>query len=192
MTETSDMGALLEREDHEGLVALARTGVSRVLRFLTGRLYSTDHEEKFRAVRALGGVVRHAEIAASDRLADLLRRFFWALNAESGAVPYGVPEAIGEILAVRPEMQRDFLSPLCSMLVHEEMIQTGPIERGVVWALGRIGPAAVQCEPEIVSALRRAARDHPEEATRALAAWALDRLEGGPGSVSERLVPPAR
>ena len=49
------------------------------------------------------------------------RRFFWALNDESGAVPYGVPEAVGEILAVRPEMQPTFLSILCAHLTEEDM-----------------------------------------------------------------------
>ena len=75
-------------------------------------------------------------VVPAARLQDLLRRLFWALNDESGAVPYGVPEAIGEILAVRPACQREFLPVLCSMLTHEEMIQTGPIERGIVVGTG--------------------------------------------------------
>jgi AraC family transcriptional regulator of adaptative response/methylated-DNA-[protein]-cysteine methyltransferase len=132
---SADCRALLENEDYAGLVRLARAQSGKVVRYLSGRLYSADEVEKWRAVRAFEHL---APVLTEEKATELLRRFFWALNDESGAVPYGVPEAIGAILAVRPELQAQFLPILRSMVTEEDMLQTGPIEKGVLWALERI------------------------------------------------------
>ncbi|MFO7653363.1 MAG: hypothetical protein R6X25_06005 [Candidatus Krumholzibacteriia bacterium] len=173
----AELAALVDREDHSALVDMARARVGRVLRYLTGRLYTDDPEEKMRAVRALGAVCADRQAVDRTRAADTLRRFFWALNDESGAVPYGVPEAIGEILAVRPELQADFLPLLCSLITHEEMLQTGPIERGAIWALGRVGPPVAAGSPAAVQALRHAARRHEDPEARRLAVAALEEVQ---------------
>ncbi len=166
------MKAILEREDPEALIRFARNQTAKVVRYLNERLCTADDSEKWRAVRALGVVVGEARLVSTQGASDLLRRFIWALNAESGMVPYGVPEAIGEILAVRPELQGDFLPILCAMLTDEDMIQTGPIERGVMWALGRIGPPVARYSPAAVEALRWAAKGHMDPETRGVAARA--------------------
>ena len=162
-----------EADDLDGLRTAARPHPRRVLRFLVGRLYG---EEKARAVRLLGELARDEELLPADQLVELMRRFFWALNDESGAVPFGIPEAIGELLAQRPQLQAEYLTMLCGLLTSEEMSQTGPIERGAVWALGRVGrPVAVR-SPEGVEALQRLAADHPEPETRRAAEQALRQI----------------
>lgn len=164
---------ILEREDQEAVIHVARKQTARVLRYLNGRLCSANDEEKWRAVRALGVVVGEAQLVGRQKAMDLLRRFFWALNDESGSVPYGAPEAIGEILAVRPELQADFLPILCSLLMDEDMLQTGSIERGVLWALGRVGSPVARYSPGAVEALRQTAKRHTDPKTREVAARSL-------------------
>ena len=168
-----ELKAILEREDPEALIRVTRKQTAKVVRYLNGRLCSADDKERWRAVRALGVVVGEAQLVSRQKAADLLRRFHWALNDESGAVPYGVPEAIGEILGVRSELQGDFLPILCAMLTDEDMKQTGSIERGVMWALGRIGPPVARCSPAAVEALRWAAKRHTDPETRGVAARSL-------------------
>ena len=145
-----ELTVAFERGDPAALVALASGRPGRVVRFLMGRLYSVDADEKWRAVRALGALARAPGILTEARALDLLQRFLWALNDESGAVPYGVPEAIGEILAARPEHRASILPILCGMLTEEETFQTGAVERGIDWALGRIGPDVVSHCPHVV------------------------------------------
>lgn len=140
-----------------------------------GRLYGAE-VEKFRAVRALGHLVRDPTLVPEDRVRELMRRFVWALSDESGAVPFGVPEAMGVIMVERREFQDPFLGVLCGMLTNEEMSQTGAIERGVIWALGQVGRPVAACAPDAVDAIARAAREHPEAETRAAAAEALERI----------------
>lgn len=174
-----EIEAAVSRQDWDALRDLAQGGLPRVVRFLMGRLYSGDDSEKWRAVRGFGALAADRSVLDSHRAADLMRRFVWALNDESGSVPYGVPEAMGEILAVRSELRPVFLPILCSLLTQEEMSQTGPVERGAIWAVGRIGPPAGQQFPEVVKALQAAASGHPDPDTRQTAAHSLAAVTGG-------------
>jgi hypothetical protein len=174
------IGELVAREDHAALVAAARERLGRVLRYLTSRLYTDDATEKARVVAALGAVFAADGVVSPRRAADTLRRFFWAMNDESGAVPYGVPEAIGAILVARPALQAEYLPILCSMVTHADMVQTGPIERGVYWALGRIGPPVAEVSATAVQGLAHAARNHEDPETRRVAAEALQRIQPPP------------
>jgi len=65
---------------------------------------------------------------------------------------------------------------LCSLANDPERIQTGPIEQGVFWALGRVGQPAAACSPEAVEAVDRAAHQHPEPEPRSMANWARNRF----------------
>lgn len=172
--------AALAAEDHAAFLKMARARVSRVIRFLMSRLYTEDETEKWKVIRALGAVAGEPEALSPQRAEDLLRRFAWALNDESGAVPYGVPEAIGEVLAVRPEFRPRFLPILCALLTEEDMSQTGPIEQGAIWAVGRVGEPAGRHSEAVVSAVRRAATSHADPKTRAVAAASLARITGSP------------
>ncbi len=145
---------------------MARLHRSRVIRFLCGRLYSTDQSEKHAAATALGSIMGDRELVDEAKARDTLRRFFWALSEESGAVPFGAPEAIGEILARRPELQEDFLPVLLSMLYTEELFQTGAIELGLLWALARIGPSPSGFPTTARKALRKMAESHPDPEAR--------------------------
>lgn len=173
---SGDLAALLAHEDQAGLIALARARPGKVFRYLSSRLYTTDDEEKWRAVRALGAVVSDTSVTEDHKVQDLLRRYFWSLSDESGTVPYGLPEAVGEILACRPEFQEEFLPILCSMMTHEDMVQTGPIEQGVIWALGRVGAPVASCSPDTVKALQFVAWSHADQQSREMAGSALSRI----------------
>jgi len=172
------IGPILERGDPEALLHLARGQSAPVLRYLTGRLCSADESEKWRAVWGFGVLVGEKELVSQGQATDLLRRLFWALNDESGAVPWGVPETIGEILAARPELQGVFLPILCSLVTDADMLQTGAIERGVLWALGRVGSPVTRCSTEAVAALRQASETHPDRETREVAARSLASVLG--------------
>jgi exopolyphosphatase/guanosine-5'-triphosphate,3'-diphosphate pyrophosphatase len=72
------------------------------------------------------------------------------------------------------------------MLMHEDMVQTGPIEHGVIWALGRIGPPVASGHFRAVLGLEHLVANHPDRVARRVASEALARIEGkapeaGPG-----------
>ena len=174
----AEVEALLEAEDHPALLRVSQGAPARALRYLSGRLYSEDADIKWRAVRALGALAADPALLTEEKLTEQLRRYLWSLNDESGAVPFGVAEAIGEILARRPSLQEAFLPLICSMTHEEEVTQTGTIERGVIWAIGRVGVSALRCNPDVLPRIRSVAAAHPDPETRQVAAWAVRRLEG--------------
>ena len=178
--DKSELAAHWAAADLNALLACVRDRPSNVLRYVTGRLYSSDEKEKWRAVETLGYLTERTDLIPQRQVVELLRRFVWALNDESGAVPFGIPEAMGEILHRRPDLQSEFLPILGSTLTAESMNQTGAIERGVIWALGRVGPASVSC-PNLTETLHRIAESRPEPETRAIARHALSRMGLVPG-----------
>ena len=91
-----ELKSLLDREDLKGLEAEAHKSVSRVLRFLTSRLYGSD-DEKFRAVRALGHLVHNAELVSEWRVAEL--RGHWYVLGHHSVVPCGSERAALGMLA---------------------------------------------------------------------------------------------
>ncbi|MGA2963755.1 MAG: DVU0298 family protein [Candidatus Korobacteraceae bacterium] len=176
MMDWNDLARAVDQEDEATLRLAASAGAARTIRFLCSRLFSADDGIKWKAVRGLGVVVSERDVVSIDRARELLRRFFWSLKDESGTVPFGLPEAIGEVLAVRTELQPEFLSILCSLAYHPELVQAGRIERGVFWALGRLGRASALCSPEAVKAVAFAAHEHPDLESRRIAAWALSQF----------------
>lgn len=178
MGRDAELHDALRREDRSALNAAARASPGQTLRYLVRRLCSVDEHEKWRAVRALGHLVSDRSLVSDDQVRELLRRFLWSLSDESGAVPWGIPEAMAEVLVARPEHQPAYLPILGSCLASDDMAQTGAIERGVLWALGRLGPATAEHAPHALEALRSAAAGHASEQTRRVAQNALLAVEG--------------
>ncbi len=173
----SELARAVDQEDEAALRRAALAGAAKTIRFLSSRLCSADDATKWKALRSLGVVIGERNAVSGERARELLRRLFWSLKDESGTVPFGIPEAIGEVLAVRTELQPEFLSSLCGLAYHPELAQTGSIERGVFWALGRLGRASALCSPEAVEAVMWAARQHHDAESRKIAAWALSQFD---------------
>jgi hypothetical protein len=167
----------VEQQDWPALRRAAGAQPAKTLRYLVGRLYTAEDGSRQNVIEALGEVTSEPGVYSVEKIRELLRRFFWWLNDESGAVPFGIPEAIGVVLAARPELQQEFLPLICAMAHHPDLLQAGPIERGVFWALGRIGRPVALCSPEAVTAVACAAQQHPDAQTRTTAVWALSRME---------------
>jgi hypothetical protein len=173
-----NLAQALRTGDYRAVLAAARSRLGRTLRYLVGRLCSADEAEKWHAVHALGRLVADRTLVSDSQVEELLRRFLWALSDESGAVPYGIPEAMAEVLLNRPEHQDRYVPILGSCLASDEMSQTGTIERGVLWGLGRLGRATADHAPHALEAVRWAASHHPSEETRRAAQQTLGAVEG--------------
>ncbi len=112
----SELARAVDREDEAALRQAALAGAAKTIRFLSSRLSAADAGTKWKTVRGLGIVVGERGAVSTERARELLRRFLWSLNDESGTVPFGMPEAIGEVLAVRTELQPEFLPILADPL----------------------------------------------------------------------------
>ena len=78
----------------------------------------------------------------------LMRRILWSLNEESGGIGWGMPEALGEIMAVNARLAREYGNMLVSYMREENFLELAALQRGLLWGIGRL--AAVR--PEIIHA----------------------------------------
>jgi len=71
-------------------------------------------------------------------------------------------------------------------VIDEAMLQAGGIERGILWALGRVGPPVARCSPEAVEVVRVASMTHPDPETREIALRSLRMLSGSGSLIREQ------
>ena len=132
--------ALKEKESLRILLAEKRwcellewSGNSRGgVRKITPLIYDSDLLIRWRAVEALGKV--SAVIAETDPeyVREIIRRYFWSMNDESGNQIRNAPELIAEILFNVPSLISEFSELYASFLSEE------PFECGSHWGLARI------------------------------------------------------
>ena len=97
---------LAAQEDVEALVTLYLDD-RRTLRFLHRMLYSPDMAERYKTAWILGQVCGEGATLEPGPVADLLHRLFEAC-ADSASSSWGMIEAIGAILANRPDIYGAF------------------------------------------------------------------------------------
>jgi hypothetical protein len=146
----------------------------RTISTLIALTYDPDPLIRWRALDAIGRCAAHLCAIRPAALKDYLRRLFWTMSDESGAVAWHAPEAIGEIIRSDPPTFADFI-PMAIALLDLEPEDRGPFLPGILYALGRIGEAAPdvmeKCLAGIIEALTA---DDPQ--ARAMAVWSLGRL----------------
>lgn len=129
---------MLSRGDRQGLEQLVLAQPSSI-RHLQGRLWDTEAKVRGNAAEALGS----AAASRPELGREILRRALWALNDESATNGiYGLA-AIGEIGARDPELARDFLGPVASL------VRDAGLRSAIFRALGRVADTA----PELVEPL---------------------------------------
>lgn len=167
---------MLAASDMAGAMAMVEElGGRKAATLFLGLIADGDNIVKFQAVSVLGQVVRG--LAASDLEAgrEIMRRLVWSLNEESGAVPWGSPEAMGEIMACEERLANEFINLLVSYIWPEgNYIEFEPLQSAVAWGLGRVA----KTHPGLLSRCGAAEPlldllTSPDAQVRGCGAWAL-------------------
>lgn len=111
-----------------------------VVRKIMSRIYIKDGLIFWRAVEALGEAAVEIEKKEPGYAVELVRRYFWSLNEESGGTAWNASEAIGSILYHNPEECSHF-NWMFSALLEDESL-----EEGALWGLSQlaiVNPGAV-------------------------------------------------
>ncbi len=139
-------------------------------------LYSPDDRERYQAALDLGAFTALQWQEKPDAVRELLRRLAWSLNEESGATGWGAPEAIGEIAARIPEMEKLYGSVFPGYLSHTEVfLDNAVLDMGALWAIGRLGPGSSADVPALDEDLPRFLQSEAGS-VRGAAVFAADRL----------------
>jgi hypothetical protein len=170
---------LLKSPDfNQQLNSLKDFSFPKTLNHLFSALCSEDEEIKWHAVTAMGFGV--ADLAERDLEAarNILRRMVWSLNEESGGIGWGLPEAMGEILARNEGLAREFAPLLVSYLQPSgNFLDFEPLLRGALWAVARLA----ESHPQILQTLEAdscllAFLSSPDAPARGYAILALGRI----------------
>jgi hypothetical protein len=171
--------ALLKSPELEKkLESLRKYSIHRVFRTLLSALCSEDEEIKWHAVTVTGILV--ADLAQRDMegARRILRRMIWSLNEGSGGIGWGIPEAMGEILARNEPLAREFAPILVSYVQPEgNFLEFELLQRGILWGIGRLG----EIHPQVLRSLDVAkyllpCMDSPDPLVRGHALWAAGRI----------------
>jgi HEAT repeat protein len=165
----------------ERLDPLKDVPLHKTLNHLFSALCGEDEEVKWHAVTAMGILV--APLAGTDleRARNILRRMLWSLNEESGGIGWGIPEALGEVLARDENLAREFAPILVSYIrPGDNFLEFESLQRGALWAVGRVG----RTFPGLLRSLEAGDSLLPfleskDSEVRGLAAWGLGPLGDG-------------
>ncbi|MBF0316702.1 MAG: hypothetical protein HQL04_00880 [Nitrospirae bacterium] len=139
--------SLLTDKDIDGIVELSRKN-KRVTSALIAFSYEKDSELSWRAIGAVGRIIGNMPHEEGRKQ---VRRLLWNATDESGTVPWGVPEILGEVICTNPEPFEDIV-PILIGYSHSET-EDNIFLPGVIYALGRIGqehPRYISSYAEII------------------------------------------
>jgi HEAT repeat protein len=170
---------LLKSPDfNQRLNSLKDSPFHKTLKPLFFALCSEDENIKWPAVTAVGFLV--ADLAERDLegARNILRRMMWSLNEGSGGIGWGLPEAMGEILARNEGLAREYAPLLVSYLrPGGNSLDFEPLLRGALWAVARLA----ESHPQILQSLDAHScllpfLRSPDASTRGHAILALGRI----------------
>jgi len=173
---------LLKSSDFEKeLESIPEIPIRKVLRELFAALCSEEEEIKWHAISLIG--VKVASLAETDMegARDTLRRMIWLLNEESGGIGWGMPEAMGEVLARNENLAREFAPLLISYIRPDgNLLEFELLQKGVLWGIGRLA----EVQPQLIQSLGaerylQPYLDSSDSSVRGLAAWVLGLIGGG-------------
>ena len=132
-----------------------------------------------RAAAALGATVARLAESQPEAARNIVRRYMWHMNEESGNIGWGIPEAFGETLAASPLLAREFHRVLISYIISldrdDNFCDHPPLRRSCFWAIGRLA----QADPGLAQSARgwlRKGLEDEDMLCRGMAAWALGQL----------------
>ncbi len=121
---------LVAAEDIEGLVSLCFDD-KKTLRLMQRLLYNPIDEERWRVAWMIGCVSMRVSTREPGQISELLHRLFES-TSDSAATPWGMIEAMGYVIAKRPDIFGAFTRHLLNFLGEPSTSSQ------VMWALGEI------------------------------------------------------
>lgn len=168
---------LLADDWRDNLASIAEMGADAV-----GPLFSfllLSPETRHRAARALGETINEIARADPEGAKNIIRRFMWHMNEESGNIGWGIPEAFAESLCANRRLADTYANILCSYIIDlgfdDNYCDHDILRRSCYWAIGRLA----QTRPELAEKARpwllKGLEDR-DSICRGFAAWALTYL----------------
>lgn len=132
-----------------------------------------------RAACALGATVAAIYQNNAEAGRNLLRRFMWHMNEDSGNIGWGIPCAFAETLVCNRELAQNYGSILLSYIMDlgfaDNYCDHAPLRRDCYWAVGRFAQVYPDLAEKARSWLVKGLADE-DSICRGMAAWAIAQL----------------
>ncbi len=132
-----------------------------------------------RSAHALGLCLAKLETEKVEDTRNIVRRFMWHMNEESGNIGWGIPEAFAETLAHCPRMAKEFHPVLLSYIMDtgrdDNFCDHDILRRSCYWAVGRFATARPELCQRVMPWLLKGLNDD-DIPCRGMAAWAINQF----------------
>lgn len=126
-----------------------------------------------RAALTLGRVLSRLYEQSPEEAKNVVRRFLWHMNEESGNIGWGIPDAFGQTLAQSRPLADLYHKVLFSYILNKEGDSTwcdyAPLRRSCYRAVDTLLRTRSDLIPAALPTLRSAANTDPDPACRSLA-----------------------
>ena len=156
-------------------VAQLATERRRVLGSLIALTFDPDLQVVWRAIEAMGMAV--VKVARFDKsyAKEHVRRLYWLITEEAGAVFWRAPECMAECCARLPALFRSHIPIAFHLLETLEEEDLEHFRPGTLWAIGRLIDDARDDLPTVLPLVVEAL-DRPDSQTRGMAVWCLGQV----------------
>jgi hypothetical protein len=140
-------GLLFQDDLDKAIEELVRLPGLQAVNPLFSLLLHQDEMLRWKAVIAMGVVVKNLADSDMEAARTVMRRLMWSLNLESGGIGWGAPEAMAEIMACHEGVAKEFVAVFTSYMDKSgNFLEYEVLQRGVLWGLARLAVA----RPEMV------------------------------------------
>jgi len=130
---------LLRGDDLDHILAEVRLLPPKfVISSLMSGLYHADEQVKWNTVTVFGQVMDAIARTDMEAARVIMRRILWNLNEESGGIGWGMPEAMGEIMAISRQLAEEYAHMLVSYMREENFLELPALQHGLLWGIGRL------------------------------------------------------
>jgi hypothetical protein len=105
---------------------------------LLSLIYQVDEEVKYRAIVLMGRIMNKLVAEDMEAARVVMRRILWSLNEESGGIGWGMPEALGEIMALNRPLADEYGHMLVAYMREECYLEHPIMQQGLLWGIGRL------------------------------------------------------
>lgn len=176
----AELKKMLEQSDWRAhLPGIAAGGLGNVGALFSFLLYGP--QMMHRAAQALGATVASIYDREPEAARNIIRRFMWHMNEDSGNIGWGIPAAFGETLAQSPGLAKSYANILTSYIMDlgfaDNYCDQAALRRECYWAIGCLAQAQPRLMEKARPWLLKGLHDE-DSICRGMAAWALGQLPG--------------
>jgi len=165
---------LLAEGELEEVAALAAVR-KPVLGTLVALTFDPDPEVVWRAIEAQGMAAEAVAPTHPEYVREHVRRLYWLITEESGAVFWRAPESMAEVAARVPSVVGAHIPIAFHLLETLEEEDLEHFRPGTLWAVGRLAHLAREHLPAILPLVLEAL-ERPDPQARGMAVWCLGQV----------------